>query len=123
MPRPRRQQAAEWTAKRLRSGDLIHQVQVQQPADSRDTYGDAAPTWTTVATVWASVESLTGRELWIAQQVQADVTHRVRMRPGAVPGIGPAWSILFGARRLAILGVVDPVQQGEQVELLCVEAV
>lgn len=123
MARPKSHQPSEWARQRLRSGDLIHQVTVQSPQDARDSFGDARPAWTTVAVVWASVETLSGRELWNAQQVQADVTHRVKIRPGAVPGMLPSWSFLFAGRRLAVLYVLDPVQQGEHLELLCVEAV
>lgn len=123
MSRPRTQPRSEWSKGRLRAGDLIHRVTARRPADVRDTFGDSQPTWVDVATVYASIESLTGRELWSAQQVQADVTHRVKLRPGAVPGIGPAWSLTFLGRVFQVLYVIDPVQQQETLELLCMETV
>lgn len=38
------------------------------------------PTWTTVATVWASVEPLSVRDLIAAKATQTEVTARIKMR-------------------------------------------
>lgn len=56
-------------------------VEIQEPVDSVDLHGGFTRTWNTVATRWASIEPLRGREYIEAQQMQAQATVRVRMRP------------------------------------------
>lgn len=67
----------------MRAGSLRHRVAIQEPVETRDDHGGITRTWNTIATVWASVEPLSGTELYEAQQVQSRVTVRVRMRPYA----------------------------------------
>ncbi len=61
-------------------GSLRHRLAIQAPTRTPDGYGQAVLSWSTVASRWASVEPLSGRELSQAAQVQADCTHRVRLR-------------------------------------------
>jgi len=68
-------------------------VQIQAASDSRDAHGGNVRTWGTVATVWASVEPLTGRELSEAQQVESRATVRITMRP--YPGLTSRHRIVF----------------------------
>jgi hypothetical protein len=44
---------------------------------TQDAYGQPVEGWTTVATVWAAVDMLTGRELFTAQQAQSEATVRM----------------------------------------------
>ncbi len=78
----------------MRAGDLRHRVTIQQLTTTRDAEGVTTETWTNVATVWAAVEPLQGREYFQAQAVNAEVTTRVRIRYRA--GIVPTMRILFG---------------------------
>ena len=51
---------------------------IQTPTHTT-TDGETVTTWTDTATVRAAVEPLSGRELWAAQQAQAQTTYRVRL--------------------------------------------
>ena len=64
----------------MQAGKLRHRVQIQAPTDVRDDHGGNTRTWTTIATVWGSVEPLSGRELFEAQQVHARAAVRIRVR-------------------------------------------
>ena len=64
----------------MNAGDLNTRVQVQEPVEVNGSEGELERTWLTIGSRWAHVEPLSGREFWQAQQVQSDVTHRVRMR-------------------------------------------
>ncbi len=58
-------------------------VQQLPPAGTRDDFGtvkEGETDWKTIATVWAGIKPLAGRELWNAQQVQADITTEVEVR-------------------------------------------
>ena len=50
----------EWPA--VDAGDLRHQVQIQSPSASADSFGQPQATWATVRTAYADVQNLTARE-------------------------------------------------------------
>jgi SPP1 family predicted phage head-tail adaptor len=78
----------------MRAGLLRHRVQVQSPTGTQDEYGQAVLGWTTLGARWASVEPLMGREMWQAQQVQADTTHKVTLR--YFDGLTPRYRLVEG---------------------------
>lgn len=71
------------------AGKLRNRVTIQRRHETRDAVGAVVVTYLDVRSVWASVEPLTGREFFAAQQVQADAVTRIRLRymPDAVPGM------------------------------------
>lgn len=106
----------------MRAGWLRHRVVIQERAPEQDSYGEERPAWVDAATVWASVEPLRGREYLEARQGQAEVSHRVGMRYR--DGVGPAMRLrLPGGRVLVIESVINPLEQGERLELMCRELV
>jgi len=64
----------------LSAGRLRDRVTIQTKSITRDAYGAEVVTWATLATVWASVESLSGREYMAAQQINAERVQRVVIR-------------------------------------------
>lgn len=108
----------------MRAGNLRHRVILQSPAGSRDAVGERTTTWTAVATVWASINPLTVRELLAAGQLQSETSHRVRIRhSSAVSAIDASWRVLFGSRVLVIQGVRNIEEGDREIELLCSEGV
>ena len=62
-------------------GQRRHQLAIQEPGRTQDpTTGELVAVWTTVATVWASIEPLRGRELLQNEQVLGDIDIRIRIR-------------------------------------------
>lgn len=87
---------------------------------SRNSFGEEVIGWVTAATVWASVEPLRGREYIEAKQGQVEVSHRVVMR--FREGVGPEMRLrLAGGRVLEIESVINPLERGERLELMCAE--
>lgn len=106
----------------MRAGRLNKRVTIQKLVEAADGYGDVTETATTnVATVWASVEPLTGREFIEAKAYSADVTHRVRMR--YLSGITSKHQLRLGTRRLNIEAVINVGERNRELELMCKEAV
>ena len=106
----------------MRAGLLRHRIEIQSPIPGQDSYGGYdETTWTYVATVWAAIEPLKGKEYWDAQQVNAESDIRVRIRYR--PGISPENRILAGSRVLNIQSVIQPLEGGREIQLLCREAV
>ena len=106
----------------MRSGSLRHRIILQSPTGSRDAVGERTTTWTDVATVFASVNPLSVRELLAAGQTQSEVSHRVRLRySSALAALDASWRILFGSRVLVIQGVRNIDEQKREFELMCSE--
>lgn len=105
----------------MQAGKLRHRVTIQQKTTTQDPEGMTTETWTNVATVWAAVEPLKGREYFQAQAVNAEVTTRVRIRYRA--GIIPTMRVLFGARKFDILAVIDQEERHQELQLMCREVV
>jgi SPP1 family predicted phage head-tail adaptor len=71
----------------LRAGCLTHKVALERRVETQSASGAPIPSWTPVATVWAEVEPMTGKEYLRADQIQAGVqsTCRIRWRDDVVP--------------------------------------
>jgi len=87
----------------LRAGKLIHLMSIQAVTELRDSYGGTKKnsTWATIDTDWSSLDSLTGREFFASQEIQAAATHTIKRR--FISGVTPKHRILFGSRIFDIL--------------------
>lgn len=104
----------------LRAGELRHSIRIVQPNNTQDSFGGTKPDDASVfATVWASVEALSGRELFAAQQKVSQVTHKITMR--YLPGVVSSMNVWFDGRQFEILYPDDPDETKKKLELLCVE--
>lgn len=105
----------------MRAGRLRHRVVVERATDGTDAYGDQVPTWVELATVWASVEPLSGREYLAAAHIQADVSTRIVLR--GIPGVTltPKDRIRYGSRLFDIKQIVDRDSENVELQLLTLE--
>jgi SPP1 family predicted phage head-tail adaptor len=102
----------------MRIGLKSRRVVIERPIDSTDDLGDAITTYTAVATVWASVEPLRGEERFEAQQVTADVTHRIRFRWGSViAGMTPKYRLRQADQVFDVLSVNDIMTAHRELEV------
>lgn len=60
-----------------------NRIVIQSRGDASDDYGGSAVTWSTLATVWAIIEPMSGREVLQSEQLQSRVTHKVTIRYNA----------------------------------------
>lgn len=130
--------------RQIRIADLRHLITVQylDPEAGEDEYGAPISAWVNLGRLWSMVEPLTGREYFAAQQLQAEITHRIttRYHPGwhtayafitpaqLVPasdqmGVSPQCRITLGSRAFDILSVVDLEERHRWLELRCREKV
>ena len=62
-------------------GRMRDRVTIKAPAEVRSPSGETTLNWdTTVATVWASVDGLSTRDILQAQQANVIASHRIRIR-------------------------------------------
>lgn len=103
----------------MRAGRLRKRVSIQQPVQAVNAYGERIVTWSTVATVWAAVEPLRGREMFDAEQVQAEISHRVILRYRS--GLDSTYRLLLASRVLQIQTVIDVDERHRELHLMCRE--
>lgn len=104
----------------MRAGQMRERVTLQVRTDTTDGYGQAVPTWSTVATLWAAVESISGREFVSARAEQSETTLRVTLlRRDLAAG---THRLLWRGRILDIRAVL-PYADRSAVTLMCAEGV
>ena len=103
----------------MRIGPLRHRVAIQTGTPSQDEYGGVTLTFSTVATVWASVEPMSGRELVSAQQQHAETSHRIRVRYTA--NVTQQSRIVWESRTFEVVSLIDNKEEKRMIELMCKE--
>ena len=68
----------------LRAGQLARRLRLQSRSVSQDSFGGQNLAWVDVATVWAEIRPITGRELENARRIASEVSHP---DPGALPAV------------------------------------
>jgi len=73
----------------MRAGQLRHRVTIEQVTETQDSYGGVTETWSTLATVWAAIEPITGREKFASggdvRFAENEVQIRMRYRSDVTP--------------------------------------
>ncbi len=105
----------------MQAGQLRQRVTIQKDTPVQDGYGQPVPVWSTHLTRWAAVEPLTGREYFTAQQTQAEVTTRIRVRWSSGHGITPKMRVSWSGRLFEIDSVLEPVSARRELHLMCTE--
>lgn len=98
---------------------LDKRVSIQSKTLATDDQGGGTETWATDATVWASIEPLTGRELMQAMQLETPITHKVRMRYRS--GVTTVRRLLYGSRVFNIVQVINELEQNNWLDIRAVE--
>jgi len=103
----------------MKAGRLDKWVQIEKGTET-NTSGVISIAWATFANVWASVAPLHGREYYDAQQVVADVTHKICMR--YVSGVTAKMRVRLGSRYFAIEAPpINVEERNEELVLMCKE--
>lgn len=104
----------------MRAGELKDRIIIQQKTVTRNGEGMVIEKWAGVATVWAAVNDLRGRELFEAQAVNAEVTVLIKMRYRT--GITSAMRVVFGQRIFDIKALpLNPDGRRIEIHLMCRE--
>lgn len=99
---------------------LDTRITVERPQTGEDAWGQPIEGWSLVASTWASVEPLTGRELFAAQAAQSETTYRLTVRYMA--GVDASCRVVLdGGRTLQIVAVIDLRNQHRYMQFLCRE--
>jgi SPP1 family predicted phage head-tail adaptor len=105
----------------VRVGRLRHRVTIQAETATADAGGGYAATWADVATVWARIEAMAGRELVLGGVIRGDASHRVTMRYRS--GVSPDSRLVYDGRVFDVLSVANTEERDEVLTLMCREVV
>ena len=100
-------------------GTLRHRVRLERPVSTRDDNRAPVTTWDHVATVWASIWPVRGREYWAAKSINAEVEVTIRVRYRG--DIGPDWRLVYRDKVYAVLAVMNLRGEDAVLELQCKE--
>lgn len=106
-------------------GKMRHRITFKQFNGERDEYGDPRDhdesNWKAVATVWAAIDPISGREFYEAGQSQSEVTHKIRCRYR--PGLKNEMRIYYKSRRFHIVSIIDWEERHESLLIMAKELV
>lgn len=103
----------------MKPGKLRHRVTIQQKTQARTSMGAESDAWSDIATVWASIEPVSGREYYAARQEQSEVSHKVTIRYRR--GVTPDCRLEYGDRYFEIETVIDTMELHRELVLMCKE--
>ena len=66
----------------MKTGTLRHRVRIEEQTETRNAHGGITRAWAEASEGkrYAAIEPISGREFYEAQQVAADITHKVKIR-------------------------------------------
>lgn len=104
----------------MKIGELRHRVTLQRKEIAEDALKQQSEVWMDIATVWAAIEPLSGREYFAARQENADVSVKVVIR--YLPGITAETRVVFDGGVFDVLSVINPEERNISLVLMCKEA-
>jgi SPP1 family predicted phage head-tail adaptor len=66
------------------AGRLSKRIQIQRRSSTKDSLGEPLLVWSDIASVWADVQPLMGRELESARRLSSEVTQLITVRYRAI---------------------------------------
>ena len=102
------------------AGRMDTRITLQRPETGTDAWGQPIEGWGLIASTWAAVEPLQGREYIAAQAAQSEVTYRLTTR--WLSGVDASCRVLLDdGRVLGIVAVIDLRNQHRYMQFLCRE--
>jgi len=98
---------------------LRHRVIIQQNQPTINAFGEETEQWADIATVWAAVEPIKGREFFAAQKENAETTVRITIRYRT--SITADMRILYGNKNYEINAIIDVEERHVELQLMCQE--
>lgn len=104
-------------------GKMRHRITFQRQSSDKDTlggYGNDDADWTDVATVWAQISPISGKEFF-SETRENTVSHKIYCRYRS--GISPKMRIKFKDRIFRIISVINWEERNEGLTIMCEELV
>ena len=98
---------------------LPHVITIQKSVEIEGENNTPSIEWQNFATIFASVEPISGREFVLLQNTNSELS--VRIKIWYYPGITNAMRVIYGTRIFNIQSVIDVKEQHKEMHLMCVE--
>lgn len=108
----------------MNPGELRNKIIIKVQPANQDSYGSKIEDtllWNDFITCWSAILPISGREFFTAQQVNATVTTRIKIR--YISAIIPGMRVLFGIKTYDIKAVIDIEERHKEIHLMCEEMV
>jgi len=103
----------------MRAGQLKQRITIQQPTQTKNAIDEVVSTWSTFCTIWAAIEPAVGSSYYAANQLDAKVDGKVRIRYRG--DLEPTMRVKFGDRILNIVSIVHPQENHRELHLMYTE--
>ncbi|QHB18274.1 phage head closure protein [Mannheimia pernigra] len=100
-------------------GKLRHCITLQQQINTQNDYGAFVTTWQNIATVWAEIKPISGRELNSANQTHAETTVQIWLR--YLPNLDHTMRVKFSDRLFEIVAIQNWRELNRSLLLHCKE--
>ena len=77
--------------------------------------------WKDIATTWANINPISGKEYYSAETINSDLTNKIRLRYRR--GITPDMRILYNGRIFYIVSVINEYEKNTMLQLMCRELI
>ena len=94
----------------MQAGRLNKRITIQSPATGQDATGEPTTGWTDVATVWASIVDVSGREYVAAGGLQNSAQTKITIRYRS--GIVPSMRVVHGSDAYNVEAVLGQDRRG-----------
>jgi len=95
-------------------------ISIQQKAKVKDSVGSWSETWSEVIKTRAAIWPVSAGEQVKNQQVENQITHKVRIRYQA--GIIPEMHIVYNSRVFEIISIINVQEENRWLDLICTES-
>lgn len=103
----------------MEAGRLIHRITIQSVTQGVDAYGGVTETFSDFVTVMADIRFITGREYFMANQVNSNAEYKMNTHWYA--GINNKMKVKFGTRKFDILSVYNVDEMNRELIIVCKE--
>lgn len=104
----------------MAAGDLNKRIEWQYQTKTPDGMGGFQIIWVTACTVWCFISPVSANEIIAANAVSMVISHMIRIRYRSV--FKSSWRGKFGSRYFSIVGVTNPNEANEFLDVMCKEA-
>jgi len=108
----------------MQAGTLNKRIKISQlvtGSPATDEFGAPNTSWEELDTVWAAVEPISGREFWAQQQVQSEITAKIRIRYRDDVAVGMKTE--YNNKTYMIKNIIDYQEGHKELLLMCTEGV
>lgn len=108
----------------MRAGELRHRVTLQKRTSNQSALGDQKNDWSDVATLWAGIEPVSGREVFLGDGMRVEISHVITVRYRAAladPQALTAMRIIYQGRNFNIHAPLNTEERNFELQLLCSE--